>query len=228
MRQAARERDERWQSNGILGIKLGMTQVFAEDGYAGGLHRVCRLVPAWWCSGAPRKKTATTPRNSGLVEFVKPQRVNKPMTGHFKKADVAPMQVSARNPLEESAGRNQGRRPRAGREFQARRACRRHRHQQGQGFCGRRQALALRRRRRHARFDVPPRAGRHWRQFVSLARVEGPAFPGAHGQRARDREESESGEGGQRRESAAGSRFGAGSQGNVHLDPKIRKTIKAK
>ena len=27
----------------------------------------------------------------GLVEFVKPQRVNKAMTGHFKKADVAPM-----------------------------------------------------------------------------------------------------------------------------------------
>jgi large subunit ribosomal protein L3 len=27
----------------------------------------------------------------GLVEFIKPQRVTKPMTGHFKKADVAPM-----------------------------------------------------------------------------------------------------------------------------------------
>jgi large subunit ribosomal protein L3 len=29
----------------------------------------------------------------GLVEFVKPQRVNKAMTGHFKKASVAPMKV---------------------------------------------------------------------------------------------------------------------------------------
>src|SRR2546429_2077297 len=29
----------------------------------------------------------------GLVEFVKPQRVNKAMSGHFKKANVAPMKV---------------------------------------------------------------------------------------------------------------------------------------
>ena len=39
----------------------------------------------------------------GLVEFIKPQRINKPMTGHFKKADVAPMRVLREIRLEESA-----------------------------------------------------------------------------------------------------------------------------
>jgi large subunit ribosomal protein L3 len=38
----------------------------------------------------------------GLVEFVKPQRVSKPMTGHFKKADVAPMRTLREVRLEQS------------------------------------------------------------------------------------------------------------------------------
>src|ERR1700685_3358684 len=38
----------------------------------------------------------------GLVEFVKPQRVNKAMTGHFKKANVAPMKVLPEVRLEDS------------------------------------------------------------------------------------------------------------------------------
>jgi large subunit ribosomal protein L3 len=36
------------------------------------------------------------------VEFVKPQRVNKAMTGHFKKAGAAPMKVLREVRLEES------------------------------------------------------------------------------------------------------------------------------
>jgi len=32
-------------------------------------------------------------RALGLVEFIKPQRVNKALTGHFKKANVAPVKV---------------------------------------------------------------------------------------------------------------------------------------
>jgi large subunit ribosomal protein L3 len=38
----------------------------------------------------------------GLVEFIKPQRVNKAMTGHFKKAGVAPMRFLGEFRLEES------------------------------------------------------------------------------------------------------------------------------
>jgi len=39
----------------------------------------------------------------GLVEFVKPQRINKAMTGHFKKADVAPVRLLREVRLEDSA-----------------------------------------------------------------------------------------------------------------------------
>jgi large subunit ribosomal protein L3 len=39
----------------------------------------------------------------GLVEFIKPQRVNKAMTGHFKKADVAPLKRLGEVRIDDSA-----------------------------------------------------------------------------------------------------------------------------
>ncbi len=76
--------------NGILGIKLGMAQVFAEDGTAIG----CTVLQAGPCVVVQKRSKQTDGYDAvqlGLVEFIKPQRVNKAMTGHFKKADVAPM-----------------------------------------------------------------------------------------------------------------------------------------
>src|ERR1700719_2839513 len=76
--------------NGILGIKLGMTQVFAEDGSA----VPCTVLQAGPCVVVQRRtkdKDGYDAVQLGLVEFIKPQRVRKPMTGHFKKAGVAPM-----------------------------------------------------------------------------------------------------------------------------------------
>jgi large subunit ribosomal protein L3 len=76
--------------NGILGIKLGMTQVFAEDGTA----VPCTVLQAGPCV-VVEKRTKTRDGYEavqlGLVEFIKPQRVNKPMTGHLKKSGGAPM-----------------------------------------------------------------------------------------------------------------------------------------
>ena len=43
--------------------------------------------------GAAAQKDGYEAAQLGLVEFVKPQRVNKAMTGHFKKANVAPVKV---------------------------------------------------------------------------------------------------------------------------------------
>src|SRR6201982_4288977 len=77
---------------GIIGIKLGMTQVFAEDGNLVG----CTVLQAGPCvivQMRTKQKDGYEAAQLGLVEFVKPQRVNKAMTGHFKKADVAPMKV---------------------------------------------------------------------------------------------------------------------------------------
>src|SRR5690349_24909891 len=78
--------------NGIIGIKLGMTQVFADDGTLVG----CTVLQAGPCVVVQRRtkdKDGYEAAQLGLVEFVKPQRVNKAMTGHFKKASVAPMKV---------------------------------------------------------------------------------------------------------------------------------------
>jgi large subunit ribosomal protein L3 len=72
-------------SPGILGKKIGMTQVFRPDG---------QVVPVTVLKAGPcvvtQRKTPTTDGYDaiqvGLVEFVKPQRLNKPATGHLKKA----------------------------------------------------------------------------------------------------------------------------------------------
>src|SRR5258705_2660905 len=78
--------------DGIIGIKLGMTQIFAEDGNLVG----CTVLKAGPCVVVQRRTKEMDGNDAehlGLVEFVKPQRVNKAMTGHFKKANVAPLKV---------------------------------------------------------------------------------------------------------------------------------------
>ena len=88
--------------NGIIGIKLGMAQVFAEDGSAVG----CTVLQAGPCVVVQRRtkeKDGYDAAQLGLVEFIKPQRVKKPMTGHFKKADVAPMRKLSEVRLDDSA-----------------------------------------------------------------------------------------------------------------------------
>jgi len=72
-------------SPGILGRKIGMTQVFRPDG---------QVVPVTLLKAGPcmvvERKTPTTGGYDavqlGLMEFVKPARINKPLTGHLKKA----------------------------------------------------------------------------------------------------------------------------------------------
>ena len=71
----------------ILGKKLGMTQIFTE-------HAV---IPVTVVEAGPVTVTQIKPvENDGYdaVQFgfedAKPQRVNKPMTGHFAKNDIAP------------------------------------------------------------------------------------------------------------------------------------------
>lgn len=74
-------------SPGILGKKIGMTQVFRPDG---------QVVPVTLLKAGPcmvtQRKTPTTDGYDavqlGLLEFVKPARINKPDTGHLKKAGV--------------------------------------------------------------------------------------------------------------------------------------------
>jgi large subunit ribosomal protein L3 len=87
--------------DGILGIKLGMTQVFTEDG-ASVPCTVMQVGPCVVVQRRTKQKDGYDGVQLGLVEFVKPQRINKPMTGHFNKAGVAPMRVLREVRLEES------------------------------------------------------------------------------------------------------------------------------
>ena len=72
-------------SPGILGKKIGMTQMFRPDGQAVPVT----LLKAGPCAVTQRKTPTTDGYDAvqlGLVEFVKPARINKPRTGHLKKA----------------------------------------------------------------------------------------------------------------------------------------------
>src|SRR5438105_208395 len=74
-------------SPGILGKKIGMTQVFRPDGQVVPVT----LLKAGPCMVVQRKTPATDGYDAvqlGLVEFIKPKRINKPSTGHLKKAGV--------------------------------------------------------------------------------------------------------------------------------------------
>lgn len=70
---------------GILGKKLGMTQIFAADG-----HRIpVTVVEAGPCTVLQKKTEAADGYNALQLGFgaKKTHRVTKPMVGHFKKAD---------------------------------------------------------------------------------------------------------------------------------------------
>jgi large subunit ribosomal protein L3 len=74
-------------SPGILGRKIGMTQIFRPDGQVVPVT----LLKAGPCAVVQRKTPATDGYDAvqlGLLEFVKPRRINKPKTGHLKKAGV--------------------------------------------------------------------------------------------------------------------------------------------
>ncbi len=212
--------------NGILGIKLGMTQVFADDGTA----VPCTVLQAGPCVVVQRRtkdKDGYEAVQLGLVEFVKPQRVNKARTGHFKKANVAPMRYLREIRIEDSEDETKSGDRVLVESFKAGEIVDVTRRQQGQGISGRRQALALSRRRRDARLDVSPRAGRHRRQFVPFARVERAAFSGTHGQRAQDRQESARRESGRGRELAAGAGAVPGPAGSYIFIRKAKADLKS-
>ena len=76
------------QIKGVLGTKLGMTQVFADDG---------KMVPVTVVEAGPCVVTAVrTPDADGYAAVqlgygeVDPRKVNKPEAGHFMKAGVTP------------------------------------------------------------------------------------------------------------------------------------------
>src|SRR5262249_14711297 len=76
---------------GIIGRKMGMTQVFAQDSTVS----PATVIKAGPCVVVQAKATSTDGYDAvqlGLVED-KPARVRKPLGGHYKKAGVPPTRV---------------------------------------------------------------------------------------------------------------------------------------
>jgi large subunit ribosomal protein L3 len=77
---------------GIIGKKVGMTQVFADDGRA----LPVTVIEAGPCVVVQRKskeKDGYSAVQLGLVEGRKVKKVSKPMQGHFAKAGLPPCKV---------------------------------------------------------------------------------------------------------------------------------------
>jgi large subunit ribosomal protein L3 len=89
--------------NAILGKKLGMTQVFAENG---------DVIPVTVLKAGPcvviQRKTADREgyeaAQLGLVELPPPKRISKPREGHFKKAGATPVRFLREVRLKPGAG----------------------------------------------------------------------------------------------------------------------------
>ncbi len=93
--------------NGILGKKIGMTQVFDDNGE---VHPIT-VLQAGPCV-VTQLKTATKDgydaAQIGLVEFVKAGKVTKPQAGHFAKHNVAPVKLEKEVAIEAAKAPTEG------------------------------------------------------------------------------------------------------------------------
>ena len=136
-------------SSGLLGTKLGMTQVWDENN---------KLIPVTVIEITPNVVTQVrTPEVDGYSAVqiaygqIDPRKVNKPSTGHFDKAGVTPRrhvtEVRTADAADYTAGQDH-----RGRHLRGRPEGRRRRHQQGQGLRRCHEASQLQGRQRIARF----------------------------------------------------------------------------
>jgi large subunit ribosomal protein L3 len=78
--------------NGIIGKKLGMTQIFDADGTS----TPVTVIKAGPCVVVQRKTVSTDGYEAvqlGFVDEQSPRRINKPMKGHFAKAGIPPTRI---------------------------------------------------------------------------------------------------------------------------------------
>jgi large subunit ribosomal protein L3 len=88
--------------NGIIGKKVGMTQVYAEDGRAIPVT-VLEAGPCVVVQHKSKAKDGYAAVQIGLVEKRAPKHVTKPMKGHFEKAGLPPCRVLREFRVEEGA-----------------------------------------------------------------------------------------------------------------------------
>lgn len=91
---------------GLIGKKIGMTQIFDENGNM----IPVTVIEAGPCVVVQKKTTENDGYEAVQVGYgdVKANRVTKPMGGHFKKADVAPKKVLKEFRLADTSAVNVG------------------------------------------------------------------------------------------------------------------------
>jgi large subunit ribosomal protein L3 len=77
-------------SIGLIGKKLGMTQIFGDNGSAIPVT-VVKTGPCFVVQKKTAESDGYTALQVGFEEITKTSRVNKPRAGHFKKAELPPM-----------------------------------------------------------------------------------------------------------------------------------------
>ena len=93
--------------NGILGKKVGMTQIFDDKGE---VHPIT-VLQAGPCVVTQRKTAARDGYDAaqiGLVEFVKEQRLTRPMKGHLSKHNLPPVKFLREVAIEIEEGKTEG------------------------------------------------------------------------------------------------------------------------
>ena len=93
--------------NGLLGKKVGMTQLLQNDGTVVPVT-VIQAGPCVVVQKKTKQKDVYYAVQLGFVQFIKPKRVGKPMAGHFKKANVAPARFTREVRVEGEEGSNPG------------------------------------------------------------------------------------------------------------------------
>ena len=98
---------------GMIGKKIGMTQVFDENGE---IHpiTVVQVGPCVITQVKTQAKDGYDAAQIGLVEFVKSSKINKAMAGHFGKSNVPPVRILREVPIEAAAKVAEGEEPAAG------------------------------------------------------------------------------------------------------------------
>ena len=93
--------------SGILGKKIGMTQLFDDRGEVHPVT-VVQVGPCVITQLKTQAKDGYDAAQIGLIEFVKNSKINKPMAGHFGKNDVPPVRVLREVPIEVEATAGDG------------------------------------------------------------------------------------------------------------------------
>ena len=78
--------------SGMLGKKIGMTQVFDDRGEVHPIT-VLKVGPCVVTQLKTKAKDGYDAAQIGFVEFIKASKINKPMTGHFAKAEAPPVRL---------------------------------------------------------------------------------------------------------------------------------------